>query len=354
MKSTNQRSILVLVASMLLVNCGRKMHDQTYSIVDSCFRGDGSDEKVSITSDVPSIALIDGMAKIYDRDSQSELIDIPLKLTGDGTLTNDAFLTAVTDGERASRSDLKFIYDKSDPHFEEVSMFANATTTLTWFKSIGMQWDILPLIGLVLTDKIGGSDNTAIFIPNGHVDMLEILITPGDGSILRNLRTDRDILSHQIAHAVIYRNLWTLVGDSAVVHEGLADAFTMLRNDDPCFARTVCPAQTTACVMTGEKSCLRTADNNLNWQTNASESDAHLKGQIISGMLWDLRKSNVMQPFELARIVMRAVEMFNYNSDARDLAFKYVEADKQIYNGIHRDAIIAAAKARGLFVPEWL
>lgn len=349
-----KRSILTLVAPILLLSCGKEMRDQAYGVVDSCFRGDGSDERISIPSKVPSINLVDGLAKIYERDPQGELIDIPLKLTGDGTLSSDDFLTAVTDGERAWRSDLKFVYDKKDPHFEEVSMFANATTTLAWFKSIGMEWDILPVIGLVLTDKIGGSDNTAVFIPNGHVEMSEILISPGDGSILRNLRTDRDILSHQIAHAVIYRNLSTLGGNSAVVHEGLADAFTMLRNDDPCFARTVCPAQTTVCVMNGERSCLRTADNNLNWQTNASESDAHLKGQIISGMLWDLRKNNVMQPLELARIVMRAVEMFNYNSDARDLAFKYVVADKQIYNGIHRDAIIAAAKARGLFVPEWI
>lgn len=290
-----------------------------------------------------SFANSTGLARIHERNMDGALIDQSLDLIGDGTLTNDLVFTVVTNGERVYNADNKFIYSDKSGEFDEVSLFANAVNTAAWFKENGLQSSI-PKIAIVDHAVINGTSNNSIFSPASSSGTVStIRVGTGDGLKLKNLSTDRDVIAHELAHAVIYERITATYDQSLVIHEGLADLFTMIRNDDPCLARSICVAGNQICVT---NQCLRTADNNL--VMDLAENNPIKKGQVISGMLWDLKKSGVYSQDELAHLVIRALNFMKESETYYGLILSLIGADKALFNGAHQDAITQAAKARKL------
>ena len=337
---------------------------------DDCGRGDESpssaavrDENSPLTgysppmaanrvlpaSTIDSAALVDGVARIYDRNVKSALVDVPLRLVGDGTLTGDVFKTATGSEARASAADENFVFAPDDARFREASMFANAARALAWFESLGFDNQREP-IDLVVNWDSEGSDNNANYIPSyDPATQASVRIGKGDGKIFKNLGTDADIVTHELGHHVIFRRVTSTQGSSLLVHEGLADAFVELRNDDPCMAASICVDGGSDAVCKEHPLCLRSADNDYTLDDPQWDPQARIfRSQALSGMIWDVRKSRLIAPRDLAALVLKSVERLHEQSGVPEFVAALLAEDQSANAGRLQDVITSASQARHL------
>ena len=129
---------------------------------------------------------------------------------------------------------------------------------------------------------------------------------------------------------------------SLVIHEGLADFFTMARNQDPCLAPFTCGA---ACYT---NLCLRTAKNNLTMFNSNLGSQPHLQSQIVSGMLWDIHENGSLSLEDVSQLAFTAVSYLKTSSSYFDLISALLTADLALSGGKNKCVITTQGEKRGL------
>jgi hypothetical protein len=301
---------------------------------------------------------VDGTAKVHPNNVlKGSPTEVKLKgLVGDGTLTSEFIKTVVPSGTApAKEASHAFNYPPlSDPRYDEAAVFHYAQRHLSFVQSLGFAWyGPTPLL-VKLHVKPAGRSNNALFVPATDADdNPTISIDDGDGVELQNLGNDADVVSHEFGHHVIYQTLRTTDGESLVLHEGLADFFAFSRSGDACLGESICPKKSLACVV--QAACLRSGELELVYKdalwehwTGGRNRLGHLHGQLISGMLWDLRRGEAVPPEDLGRLVMKAISYFKVDSGFRDLMLALFLADRDLFEGKYFDAIYTAGDARGL------
>jgi hypothetical protein len=272
------------------------------------------------------------------------------ELTGNGKLESSAFTMATNNANSAQACDHNFSYEDTDERFAEASAFTNTTRTLSWFKSkLGYEWQDEPLT-IRIHEEIGSppnEKNNALYQPSTATDdgRPNILIGDGDGIQLQNLALDQDVVSHEFGHHIVYRTLKSTVRESLVLHEGLADFFTFARTDNACLGESICPDGSQIC---WSEACLRTAENSLKFTDTNLPTQAHLRSQFISGMLWDLKISKGIPIEDVAKIVFKAVDFFASEMVYEQFISSLISADHEVFDGKNCAAILAAANERGL------
>ncbi len=277
-------------------------------------------------------------------DGTSSTYDVELDFSGGKYLTSEFFTTHVptndnnitravptketTEGDHAL---YEFFFDPltQAPLFQETAVFTHATLMYQFFKSLGYTWYGEKPLRLDLHAVTGSSNSVnnamyqpGIIFPDGKP---RILIGDGDGELLQNLSLDADVVSHELGHHIIYKTLNSTSGESLVVHEGLADFFAFSHSGDPCLGRSICPENSKFCVVQGQ--CLRTAENSLAYRTDEYlELSPHLKGQLISGTMWDLR-TTLNDGAYVTKIVYNALSYLVSESGIKDLLFAVLYAD---------------------------
>jgi hypothetical protein len=93
---------------------------------------------------------------------------------------------------------------------------------------------------------------------------------------------------------------------------------------------------------------LRIADNDLAFGQPDLPLETHLRGQIISGMLWDLGLQTAGGQDWMARTTMKSIDYLGANSGLEDFVRALMAADLETNGGEHACAIFAAAKSRGM------
>ena len=306
----------------------------------------------------PAFFDVDGSAKVYPLNRlDTALIDVPLKeLIGDGSLTSAYLKTVVpTSITKAVETTHTFAYPTTDTRFDEAQVFAHAQTHFDFFKSLGFEWYGPKPLEVKIHIAPAGRPNNALFIPGSNVEGTKpsISIHDGDGVDLQNLITDGDVVSHEFGHHVIYKTLRSTEGESLVLHEGLADFFAFSRTNDPCLGESICPKGSGACIL--ENQCLRTAANGLIYNDQVWVDWAgpkyrlgHLHGQLISGLLWDLRTEHNMPGADVSALVFKAVSLFQEDSGLRDFMLSLFTADLDVFGGKYAGFIHAAGTKRGM------
>ncbi len=291
-----------------------------------------------------------GMAKVYERNpSESELKEFTLTdLTGNNTMTSTYFTTEVHGVTRANNTNHQFVYSPSDKRFDEASAFTHASVMLKWFFDLGYEWQAGQQIVISVNNPHPDIVNNAQYDPGGGSIPPAIIIGSGDGNLLQNLPRDADVISHELGHHIIYRTLTSTEGESLVLHEGIADFFTFAHSGDACLGESICPANSPVCVVKGK--CLRTADNVYKFGDSdlPPENAAHKRSQFISGMLWDIHKSDAIPAADLTKLVLKSLDYLLDRSGYHDFILSLMIADKNLYDGTYGCKIIDAAKARGL------
>jgi hypothetical protein len=300
---------------------------------------------------------VDGTAKVFDQNIVSGT-QKNYKLTGlagNGTLKSDYLQVIVPDDyEAAVEDDHVYNYSKTDAKFPQVQAYANVQRHFDYFKDLGFEWYGTAPLQVKLHVVPNGRKNNALFMPGGSDGTLpSISIHDGDGEELQYLATDGDVVSHEFGHHVVYKTLRSTEGQSLVLHEGLADFFAFSRTGDACLGESICPAGSNICIV--ENQCLRTAEIELAyeddlWMRFAGPSYrlGHQHGQMISGMLWDIRKAGTIPADVLSKLVFQAVQYFKADSGFRDFMLALMIADSELHGGQYNAAIRAAGDARGL------
>ena len=298
-----------------------------------------------------------GTARVYPYDpvSTPSLVTESLQgLSGTGELLSAEFKVNATIGTgRAVSATSSYIYDINAPEFEETSAFVNATKHFRFLESLGFGWyGPRPLI--ISLRRTGFPNNARFLVTTNASDSLPIVeIGTGDGITLKNLGVDAGVISHELGHFAIYRNVTKTSGESFVLHEGLADYLEAARSGDGCLGDSICPAESRACMIPAK--CLRIAANNFRYQDpdwqewlSASGQYTHLHGQIFSGLLWDLRQVARGGKVLFDQLVMRTISHLPPESGFEDFLNQLVVTDKELNAGLHGSQIQDAVAKRDL------
>lgn len=307
----------------------------------------------------PQYFTVDGTGTAYGHNKTTPPTTVRnlVGLVGDGTLTSEWLKTVVPpEISRAQEASHIFNYPSTDKKIEEVTAFANAQDHLLWFQKLGFEWYGPKPLEVRIHIKPQNKANNALFEPGDETSKTPptITIDDGDGVELQNLVTDGDVVSHEMGHHVIFRTLKSVSDQSLVLHEGLSDYFVFARTGDPCLGETICPANSGQCMVPGK--CLRSAANRLvfndaNWQQfsgTRSKQLGHLHGQLISGMMWDIRSSNQISNDDLARLTLKAVSFFAESSNFCQFIRALYAADKDLFAGKYFELIKFVGGERGL------
>ena len=263
-------------------------------------------------------------------------------INSNGRLRNAYFFTQPQGDEplRLSDNDNEEIrYDIDDPRYEELASYYFANVMLEFFQGLGYRWHSEYPLQLVLNQGLPHQIANARYEPPAAAKGASIIIERG--KLLRNLATDFDVIAHEFAHHVIYRNVHANNLDSIALHEGLADYFTYAKTGDGCLAESVCTPYLQSCSLRNQ--CLRHAEAEGNIQDFEQH---HERGEIIAAMLWGLQD----QVPSMAQLVYTSLEMLSPNADQHELAHALMQADRQLFNGRHACIISDAFVARGVDV----
>lgn len=257
-----------------------------------------------------------------------------IKTNEDSFLGNEEFQVDTHGVKKAYEPTNEFIYDPSDFRFKESSVFVHANNAMDYYRQLGFKASSKKKITIHINVLVNGSKNNAIYEPGNFFekDSPSISIGTGDGVSLRNLTTDGDVVSHELAHHMIYQTLTSTVGESLVLHEGLADFFAFAKSKDSCLGESICPENSSTC--STYKTCLRSGVNDLVYKTEPYvRLTPHKQGQIVSGLLWDLFQKKNQNLDELAETTLQAVKYLNPSSDIQDFLSAFALADQSINQG---------------------
>ena len=297
---------------------------------------------------------VTGKIQTYAKNSiLSDLKTFPFSFTGTGFLENNRFETYLDTGApanltRAYSKEHQFIYSPEDPFFAEASVFAHAANIYNFFLELGFkEWSTEPfLIKIYSLFGENKSSNNAMYVPYDEEfnNRPVISIGKGDGLVLKNLLLDSDVISHELSHHIIFSTLTSTVEESLAIHEGLADYFSFAYSGDACLGETICPETSLACVV--YKKCLRTGSNSLLFDDeNLMGLDWHKEGQIISGVLWDLRRD--LGEKIVDKLILRSIGYFISDAGYYSLILSLMRADELLYKGKHQCQIFDSFLRRG-------
>lgn len=303
---------------------------------------------------------VDGQARVFPSNRLSgEPALAPLTgLVGNGTLTSAHLKTLVPSGWPAAAGVGEvFDYAPDALEFDEVQAFYHGATHLAFAESIGFvlnEIEGLRPIQVRLHTAPNGLKNNALYLEGDADSHPRITIDDGDGLGLRNLASDRDVISHELGHHLIFKTLKRKTGEGLILHEGLADFLVFARTGDGCLGESICPAGSASCQVAGQ--CLRSAsvavayddENWKEWQRRRNGSLGHLHSQMISGMLWGLREQGEVAADELTQTVARSIGLLAEQSGIREFLLSLFAADEELFGKKNFARLYAAAMQRNL------
>lgn len=289
-------------------------------------------------------------------------------LSGDGYLTTDKVQTEAGDKTKVFNESLNFVKSPDEDGFPEINTFAHILKIIEWFEALGFSWNAGEILTLKLHQNSNRNvgTNNALYLPaefTGASNVPSILLGDGDGSYLQNLPLDRDVPSHEFGHHVVYQTMKstdqketrgegisTSTDHSGAIHEGVADyfIFAMTEDQNACLGESICPGgDKDICYQKGQ--CLRTAVNEIQYDSDTywSFNSVHLKGQIVSGLLWDIRKDPETDASQFDQLVLKSIDFFAIRSTYKDLIAALFTADQKYFQSTFSPKIEYWATQRG-------
>jgi hypothetical protein len=274
-------------------------------------------------------------------------------ISSSGTLCSKKFRVELSpynnSGQIAFETSGEFIYNPETQllKFEQASMFTHAEIQAEWITNLEFfnKWNPEQIIlELYEWDDDDGLSNDAAYYPSEGGEKAKIILARGNGISLHNIRTDGEAVQHEVNHHIIYDYITYIGGESLILHEGLADAFVMLRNKNSCLGEFLCPKKG----ICSSNKCLRSADNNMNLNDADFPYEPHVASQAVSGFIWDIADSTKESSYlEVANLTYKALSLLSNAGGYEELIVNLLLADKNIYAGKYCNKIEATAKKRG-------
>ena len=272
---------------------------------------------------------------------------------GQNNLQNNYFTTAMAYPTQTRGTVLvgKFDFPADTAQFREANLFGHASEHLDYLLAQGYKWTssnpITVRVSECLEDtcncKAGSTcsdKSNAYYAPmDSQYKTPSIRVAEGDGLSLKDLHFDSGVVSHELGHHVVFSAITTYSKNTEALqlHEGLADFFVMMRSGSPCLGSGICPSGALSICYTNQ--CLRTAENDLLYGSAEFLAGAdHQKGQLISGLLWDIKLSGV-DSGDLVKIVLGAIDLLPQAANFGDFANAIQNSDRILFNSTHQGTI---------------
>ena len=292
------------------------------------------------------------------------------EFNGDSYLNSQKVTTKPNGIERISSQDHEFAVSVDHPNFAEVNVFSQVSLMINWFENKGYIWKEGEVLTLkihesLVTEDGSSTPNNALYLPReytGAEDVPSISLGDGDGESLTNLALDADVSGHELGHHLVYESVKStrLVENedgteslsedhSGVIHEGYADYFIAAKTGNSCLGESICPGTGYSCVQKGQ--CLRNAENTITYKSETywglGSGAIHLKGQMISGLLWDLRNHIDTNADEFDELVLKSIEFLDTYTTYHIFILALISSDHTYYNGKYSCTIAEQASERG-------
>lgn len=237
------------------------------------------------------------------------------------------------DAERAQSDASIFNYFPEDEDlFDQVQTYYSLERAKNFFDEYFSDLDMAPIE--VYTHSL--LDNNAMFLPGDDYDPDTIYIGSNDGVSMTNLNRDSDVVIHEYSHYIVYQFLQATYGESLILHEGTADFFAYVINDNPYLAESILPGS----------SYLRTADldSERSFDDEKDYMEGHQLGQFWSAFLWDFYQD---QGDTALTLITRSLFYWNPRMSLTEAFLALLHADDELSLSAHRCTILAMAHARG-------
>jgi hypothetical protein len=276
-----------------------------------------------------------------------ELRSVTLQgLDGSGWLRGDYVDLTTPAGHTpvaAFAPDGNFVYEPTDPRFAEAMVYYYIDTTQRYLQSLGYSAANTPPNGI--RDRVTRASAHWFAEDQSFYSISDDALHFGDGGIQD--AQDADIIVHEYAHALHHDQVacWG-GGDMAAIGEGFGDYLAASRfaevSDDPaCIAEW--DSQSYAA---GPPYCLRRVDRARQHPVDIS-GDSHSDGELWSRVLWDVRRSAGQRSADT--LAVEANFYMPCGASLVEAGQALLDADRNLYEGAQRAAIVEALMARGLW-----
>ncbi len=280
---------------------------------------------------------------------------------GQDRLKNSSFETvlAYPNESPATITGGKFDFSPSTVQFREANVFAHANRHLDFLKANGYKFAASGAIKVrvgecteALCSCTSGepcpAKSNAFYLPeDSDYNSPSIRIAEGDNVDLKDLHFDAGVVGHELGHHVVVATV-TEYGKSSealALHEGLSDFFVMMQQESACMGSGICTEEGSLCYT---DQCLRTAENDIVYGAiDFMSLSPHKKGQVISGMLWDMKQAGVSVS-DLVRMVLGAIDLLPAAATFGDFGLALLVADENLFGGSNRLIIEQKSIARGI------
>lgn len=243
----------------------------------------------------------------------------------------------------AFAADGNFVYQPGDPRFEEVMVYYHIDATQRYVQSLGYSNRNAPPNGI--RDRVTYASPHWFAQDQSFYSISDDALHFGDGGV-RDAQ-DADIIVHEYAHALHHDQVacWG-GGEMAAIGEGFADylaasRFADVGNDPACIGEWDSYGYSRT-----PPYCLRRLDRELQYPVHFS-GDPHADGQMWSRVLWDVRRAAGQTVADT--LALEANFYMPCGATLRDAGRALLDADRNLYGGAHRETIVAALTARGLW-----
>jgi len=321
--------------------------------------------------------LFDGAGRVFDPNPMVSLQDRTLRdqddaagavpeaayatvtlpdLAGNGTLQDPYTLTGpyvTTEGtpDRATDLEGQFLFDRSDPRFEEVMVYFHIDSIQRRIQSLGLD-DVCRRQVQVFVDSqppgIPFLASQSFYRPDGNGTGV---LAFGTGGV--DAAEDGEIIAHEYGHAILDNQVPNF-GESrealalcegfpdflaAAVFSGASRGFS-----DACFGEWKA-----ASAAPDPPPCLRRLDTTKRYPYDMTYGDRYRDSEIWSGALWDL--AGALGVDTALTLAIEGNFYLDIDASFPDAGESLLLADRELWDGAHLEAIESVLRARGILRP---
>jgi subtilisin-like proprotein convertase family protein len=278
------------------------------------------------------------------------------ELAGSGTAEDPYTLTGpyvstVGTPDRAISLDGRFLFDRSDPQFEEVMVYHHIDSVQRGIQSLGFDDVCRRQVQVFVNSQPPGIPFPAtqsFYRPDGRGTGV---LAFGTGGV--DAAEDGEIIAHEYGHAILDDQVLNF-GESRealALAEGFCDflAAAVFSGVSQGFGDACIGEWKAASASPDPPPCLRRLDTAKRYPYDMTYGDRYQDSEIWSGALWDL--AGVLGADTALTIAIEGNFYLDPDASFAEAGESLLLADEQLSQGAHRGAIETVLRARGILRP---